>query len=76
MRDTELPHLDEFVESQVLLGTVKPAYPTKSSLDWFVRRHRDALAAAGAVIIIAGRMRYHPERFKKAAVEIGRKAAA
>lgn len=76
MNVTELPPLDEYVELQDLLGSVKPAYPTEDSVRWFVRRHRDALAAAGAVIIITGRMRYHPARFKQAAVEIGQRAAA
>lgn len=75
MRNTELPPFDEYVELRDLLDSVKPAYPTEDSVRWFVRRHRDALAAAGAVIIITGRMRYHPERFKQAAVEIGQKAA-
>lgn len=76
MRNTELPPFDEYVDVRDMLGTVKTVYPTKYSLDWFVRTHRGALAAAGAVIIIAGRMRYHPSRFKQAAVEIGQKAAA
>lgn len=76
MRDTELPPLDEYVDLQDLLGSVKPAFPTEDSVRWFVRRNRDALATSGAVIIITGRMRFHPERFKKVAVEIGHKAAA
>lgn len=73
---TELPSLDEYVELPDLLGSVKQAFPTEDSVRWFVRRNRDALAAAGALIIITGRMRYHPGRFKQAAVEIGQKAAA
>jgi len=76
MRDTDLPPLDEYVDLQGLLDNVKQAFPTEDSVRWFVRRQRDALAASGAVIIIAGRMRYHPQRFKQAAVEIGQKAAA
>lgn len=76
MRDTELPPLDEYVDLQGLLDNVKQAFPTEDSVRWFVRRHRDALAASGAVIIITGRMRYHPQRFKQAAVEIGQRAAA
>lgn len=74
---TELPSLDEYVDLQGLLDDkVKQTFPTKDSALWFVRRHRDALAGSGAVIIIAGRMRFHPARFKQAAVEIGQKAAA
>ncbi|MBW6495855.1 MAG: hypothetical protein K0B16_15080 [Burkholderiaceae bacterium] len=76
MNVTELPPLDEYVELQDLLGSVKQAFPTEDSVRWFVRRNRDALASSGALIIITGRMRYHPARFKQAAVEIGQKAAA
>ncbi len=76
MNVTELPPLDEYVELRDLIGSVQPAYPTEDSVRWFTRRHRDALAASGALIIIAGRMRFHPGLFKKAAVEIGQKAAA
>lgn len=75
MLNTELPTLDEYVELHDLLGSVK-VFPTEDSLRWFVRRNRDALVSAGAVIIITGRLCYHPERFKKAAVEIGQRAAA
>ena len=75
MLNTELPPFDEYGDLRNLLDSVRPAFPTEDSVRWFVRRHRDALAAAGAVIIITGRMRYHPARFKQAAVEIGQKAA-
>ncbi|MFN3544933.1 MAG: hypothetical protein ACK4UX_08800 [Thiobacillus sp.] len=73
---TELPPLDEFVDLRDLLGCLRPAYATEHSVRWFVRRHRDALAASGALIIVAGRMRFHPQRFKATAVELGRRAAA
>lgn len=76
MRDTELPPLDEFVDLDTLQAGVTSIYPTPDSIRWFVRRHRGALAEYGAVIIIAGRMRYHPSLFKQAAVAIGRRAAA
>lgn len=74
----ELPPLDEFVDIAALQATegVATNFPTLDSIRWFVRRHRDALAASGAVIIVAGRMRYHPIRFKQAAVSIGQRAAA
>lgn len=75
MLNTELPPLDEYVELHDLLGSVK-AFPTEDSVRWFVRRNRDALTSTGAVIIITGRMLYHPGRFKQAAVEIGQRAAA
>jgi hypothetical protein len=76
MINTELPSLDEFVDLPVLLTSVGKTFQTEESVRWFVRNNRDALAASGAVIIVTGRMRFHPERFKQAVVEIGQKAAA
>ena len=76
MRDTELPPLDEFVDLPGLIPSVVQTFPTKDSASWFVRQNRAALVECGALIIIAGRMRFHPGRFKQAAVEIGQKAAA
>lgn len=72
---SELPTLDEYVDLQSLLNDVKQAFPTGDSVRWFARKNRDALAASGAVIVITGRMRFHPARFKQAAVEIGQRAA-
>lgn len=76
MRDTELPPLDAFVDLPGLLASVGKTFPTEDSVRWFVRRNRDALVERGALIVITGRMRFHAERFKQAAVEIGQKAAA
>lgn len=71
-----LPPLDEYVELDALQKAVAPIFPTVDSLRWYLRRNRAALVERGAVIIITGRMRFHPVRFKQAAVEIGQKAAA
>lgn len=76
MKDTELPSLDEYVEIDALQRTVASAFPTTDSLRWFVRRNRHTLVERGALIIVTGRMRFHVSRFKQAAVEIGKKAAA
>lgn len=76
MQTTDLPPLDAFVDLPGLLTSVVETFPTEDSVRWFVRRHRDALVDRCALIIIAGRMRFHPGRFKQAAVEIGQKAAA
>lgn len=76
MRDTELPPLDEFVDLDTLQAGVATIYPTPDSIRWFVRRNRDALVERGALIVITGRMRFHPGRFKQAAVEIGQRAAS
>lgn len=76
MEYTELPSLDEYVEIDALQPGVSAAFPTIDSLRWFVRRNRPALVESGALIIVTGRMRFHPARFKLATVEIGRRAAA
>lgn len=70
------PTLEEFVELQKLHQTVQATFQTEDSLKWFVRRHRPELVGAGALIIIAGRMRFHPDIFQKTAVKIGRKQGA
>lgn len=70
------PPLDEYVEIQELHETVQGIFTTTDSLRWFVRRNRPLLVKSGALIIVAGRMRFHPARFKSAVVEAGQKAAA
>jgi len=76
MESTASPSLDDFVDLQDLLPTVERTFPTKDSLSWFVRRHRAALVESGALIVITGRLRFHRQRFKEAAVEIGRGLAS
>lgn len=75
MQPTASPTLDDFVDMQDLLPSVEQTFPTKDSLGWFIRRHRDTLVEAGALIVITGRLRFHPQRFKEVAVEIGRQLA-
>jgi hypothetical protein len=72
------PPLNEYVDAATLLKNkeVNRHFPTKHSLDWFVRRHRDQLAASGALIIVTGRLHYHPKRFEESVVDIGRMAAS
>lgn len=64
--------LGEYVDISALLPSVEHTFPSKDSLKWFVRRHREELAAAGALICITGRLRFHPTLFQRTAVEIGR----
>lgn len=77
MQDTQqqLPALDEYVDKPKLLPIVGHTFPTKDSFNWFFRQHRDELVAAGAVINITGRLRFHPARFQQAAADIGRRLA-
>ncbi len=76
MQTTDLPPLDEFVDLPALQPSVASVFPTLDSVRWFVRRNREALAEQGALIIVTGRMRFHPARFKAATVAIGQRAAA
>lgn len=76
MTETEVPSLDEFVDLATLQASVATTFPTVDSVRWYVRQNRTALVEQGALIVVAGRMRFNPSRFKQAAVSIGRKAAA
>ena len=67
--------LDDFVDLRELLPRVEQTFPTEQSAKWFVRQHRDELVEAGALIVLTGRLRFHPQRFKEAAVTIGRNLA-
>ena len=75
MQENTTPALDEFVDIRALLPIIQHTFPTTDSVRWFCRCHRDELAASGAVITLTGRLRFHPSRFARAAVEIGLKAA-
>ena len=76
MTEIQLPALDEFVSLDSMFADVESTFSTLDSLRWFVRRNRDDLVRRGALIIVAGRMRFHPALFQRATVEIGQKAAA
>ena len=64
-------NFDDFVDKAAMQDQVKGAYPTPQSFEWFTRVHRDQLVAAGALIVVAHRQRFHPERFKDVAFEVG-----
>jgi hypothetical protein len=48
------------------------AFPSPAALDWFIRRHRKRLTAAGAVLKINRRMLIDQERFDRVVLEVGR----
>ena len=50
-------------------------YPSRDSLRWAIRKHRSALAKAGALYVINGRNRFDPDRFAKTIADAGRQAA-
>lgn len=79
MRDTPTPPaaLGDFVDMPALHQSpgVADTFPSKDSLKWFMRQHRMELVERGAIISIAGRLRFHPGLFQQVAVDIGRQAA-
>ena len=76
MNTSELPPLEEYLDLPDLHQIVSGTYSTIDSLRWALRAHRAALVESGALIIVAGRMKVHPERFKKTVVAIGQRCAA
>lgn len=50
-------------------------FPSKSSLDWFVRQNRGHLVEAGALLMHTGQWFVDPERFDECVVEVAQKAA-
>lgn len=74
---TPLP-LAEYVDLIALqkLGGIPKAFPSVHSLNWFVRHRREELISSGAMIMVARRYLFHPERFQQVAVEIGRTMAS
>ncbi len=74
MQNTTTTHpntLDDYVDFRELLPQVAQTFPTEQSLKWFIRQHRNELVKAAALIVLTGRLRFHPQRFKEAAVVIG-----
>jgi hypothetical protein len=50
-------------------------FPSTASLDWFIRRHRNRLADAGAILKFARQWRLHPARFDTQVLTIGQEQA-
>lgn len=69
------PALKEYVDLPGLMPKIEHTLPTVQSVAWYVRSHREQLAEAGALIYVAGRLRYHPELFQRYVAETGRTAA-
>lgn len=70
-----LSTLGEYVELSELHPSIACTFPTIHSANWWIRVHREKLVAAGALIYIAGRLRFHPQKFQQVAIEIGSEAA-
>lgn len=50
-------------------------FPSGGSLEWYVRQHRPALIAAGALLMIAGRWQICVSKFDAYVLQAGAQAA-
>ncbi len=71
----QLPPLAEYLDPSEVQQSLKQHYPSKQSFAWFVRRNREQLVSAGALIIIAGRMKFHPGLTERVVLDVGHRAA-
>lgn len=51
-------------------------FQTKGGLEWYMKLHREALAAAGATLIISQRQLIDPARFDEFVIKAGRELSA
>jgi hypothetical protein len=72
---TPLPPLAEYLDRREAQRRLAAHYPTEQSFAWFIRRHRDRLAESGAMIVVAGRQKFHPGLTEQVVLEAGRRAA-
>jgi hypothetical protein len=50
-------------------------FPSESSLQWFVRRHKAALVDSGALLMLAGRKVVEPQAFDRVVMKVGMQSA-
>lgn len=50
-------------------------FPSRGSLDWFIRRNKPELIETGALLFIAGQWRVHTDRFDRCVLDIGARLA-
>lgn len=76
-QQSNAPALADYVDLQGLqqVAGIPETFPTLDAIRWFVRRHRGALVAHGALILVAGRQRFHPVLFQDVAIAVGKAAA-
>lgn len=47
------------------------AFPSPTSLEWFIKKNRPAIRAAGALVVVNGRRFVVPDRFVGVVLKIG-----
>lgn len=67
---TSLRTMDQFQ------GENTHAFPSPSSLEWFVKRNRPAIRAARAIVVINGRRFIDPDKFVGVVLKVGAERAA
>ncbi len=72
---TPMPPLAEYLDRKEAQRHLANHYPTEQSFAWFIRRNRDRLAESGAMILVAGRQKFHPGLTEQVVLEAGRRAA-
>ncbi len=50
-------------------------FPSKTSLEWYTRQHRQQLVDDGALLLIAGRRMANPPKFDDSIMRIGQREA-
>ena len=73
--EIKTPALNDYVDLRTLQRQVVQTFPTVESIKWFVRQHRAILVRQGALVAPTGHLRFHPQLFQQAAIEIGRAKA-
>lgn len=68
-------NLSELVKLPDYGGSRQHVFPSRHSLDWFLRNHKPGLIQAGALLMVTGQWFVIPERFDAYVVEAGSKAA-
>jgi hypothetical protein len=56
-------------------ATRQHVFPSQTSLQWFVRSHRQRLVKTGALVTIAGRNLIDEQEFDSEVIAIGRETA-
>ena len=73
MEESEVSRLKTRAEYQALRAN---AFPSESALSWFMRRHRETLVAAKALVPINRRMMLDPPNFDRVVRQVGQASLA
>ena len=69
------PLLSELSTREQYQADRQTAFPSATSLDWHIRRHKSVLLEKGALVFLSGRLLVNPPRFDAVTLELGRQEA-